>query len=171
MNLHGLAVVDAPWRSALLHALGVGWLLLITCLLWWVITLSANRRTRKRASARVFWVLLCLVSVQWVDLATLPEVEWNPLHVPAEEFLGTYSDGKQTITFHSDGRYSAANIQGVPDSGDWKMDDWNIYLSSGRTMRHIQVEGRNHVLPEEIGDLDGWHGEVGLPKAAEASRR
>ena len=122
----------------------------------------------------MFWVVLILIIVQWIDLATVPDVEWNPLHVPEEQFVGTYSDGEQTITFHSGGHFTAARISGVPESGDWERDNYNIHLKvegRRRYMRHIQVEGRDHVLTRFIDDLDTWHGEVGLPKVAEAARR
>lgn len=88
--------------------------------------------------------------------------------------MGRYSDGVQTISFHSGGRFTATNIPGFPNEGEWRKDDWNLYLHEGKwshSMRHIQVEGRNHVLLDDIEDLDGWHGEVGLPNVGGAEER
>lgn len=154
------------WWTASGFAILVGWLLLFVFLAHWAATrFSQNLQQRRRASNLVVCTALMLAFSLVVRRGFLPEVEWNPMFTPTKDFLGTYSDGHREIVFHPDQTYTARNIPHLSKTGTWRKDDWNLYLNSGsHTMRHIIVEGRSHVLVEEIDDLDAWDGEVGLPR-------
>jgi hypothetical protein len=162
----------ASMRDALLITTATGWLLLMALLVWWAFTcLLPERRYRARAGDRVFWVVLGLIILQVLDavLWSLPKVDWRPSSQEHSNFHGTYSDGRQTITFHRHGGFKAIGISGIAPIGIYSEKGGSLYLDfdgGSRHMRHIVVEGKNHVLLEEIGDLDGWNGEVGLPQVS-----
>lgn len=180
LGIANFARPDIAW-STFLHpgnllgfAFAGGWLFLLFGIPAWVLIRMAGAASdserccsfASRLENRIFWVVLFLLIVGLVDQASLPNVEWNPF-TPNSEFVGTYSDGTRAITFHRDSTFTSRNLPNVPYGGNWAMDDWNLTLVSREwrhQMRHILVEGRSHVLLNEIEDLDAWNGEVGLPK-------
>ena len=99
------------------------------------------------------------------------EPEWNPEIKGDTEVVGVWADPHHQLQLTSDHHFTYQDHDTVT-SGVWKRDDWNLYLKtdtsvpddSSTLFRFIQYKGHLRVLTHDMGDPDGWDGDIGLPK-------
>jgi len=93
-------------------------------------------------------------------------MEWNPVIRSDAPVLGTWSDGRETVTLHADHRFDF-HSPNERFSGEWSRFDFNPRLKAKRTdseMRFVMYGSNIYLMPRPPGDIDDWNGELGLER-------
>jgi hypothetical protein len=122
-------------------------------------------RRRKRMSLVIGGILVLGVAgaagYEWMIEAAM---EWNPSITSDAPVIGTWSDGRETITLRRDHTLDyRSDTEGF--TGTWSRDDWNLYITAPEvktTMRFIRFRDELRLMSRPPVDGDDWDGDTGL---------
>lgn len=120
----------------------------------------------RRTGWRVAAAVVALLAGGRLALGILSEflvpVDLNPV-VRAEELVGLWREGPQTLTLAADHTF---RFEGSTTSrGQWSLDDWNLSLE-GVDARVIKANSTYRIVVAFPDDPDLWDGRLGFARDA-----
>ncbi len=100
-------------------------------------------------------------------------MEWNPMIRADAPILGTWSDGRETVTLHANHQFDF-HSPNERFSGEWSRFDWNLRLKAegiDSEMRFVMYGNELYLMPRPPDDPDDWDGNLGLERATQDQSR
>ncbi len=121
---------------------------------------------RRRRAALILGsaMVLGVVGLVVVDMAFEASMEWNPSITDDSRVVGTWADGRKTITLRADHTVDyRSDSEGF--TGRWSRYDWNLHLTAegvDSAMRFITFRDELRLMTNPPDDPDMWDGDLGL---------
>lgn len=119
----------------------------------------------------LFWPGVALMSLvgAWVIAGIYQDamLEWNPMIREDAQIIGTWTDGRETITLHADHRFDYHTPE-QRFSGIWSRNDWTLLVQArgiAPEMRFVMYGSKTYLMPHVPMDPDHWNGDLGLERA------